>query len=448
MPMPGWRDALPQDYGLWIMLCLAVLLGGGGRGYALYNLAVQLGALLILAFSFPQVRAFFSVASWPLKSLVCLTIALPVIQLIPLPPALWSALPGRDLVMESFTLIGEEDRWFPISVAPSLTRLAAIGLIAPFTVLILSTRLDFGRRVLALQLFVGLGLVNVLIGATQLITNGATKFYSGGQSDDLFGSFANHNSSGFFLVVALCAVIELMHALRPKGVAKGWYIAISATLALSVTLSQSRSSMGLLIVPMILAITRLTPYLKIRSWNRQRVWIGAAAILLCLAGAAAMILQSGRVEQSFSRFDSLEDARPGIWEDSWASRKRFWPVGAGMGTFDEVFQLDESLENLRPQRAGRAHNDYLEIMVESGIIGPLMIVLWATYLIWVLRGSRNSRTDIRFGLLAIITCFALQSGVDYPMRSQALLCIAALAIGLLEATRRDEAKGNQIASVD
>ncbi|MXP27032.1 hypothetical protein GRI39_13445 [Altererythrobacter indicus] len=437
-----------QDYGLWLLLSLAVILGGGGRGYPLFNLPVQLAALVILGLSFKQVREFFSRASWPLKVLTCCTIALPLVQLIPLPPAIWSALPGRELVAESFALIGQQDRWFPISVAPSLTLLAAIGLIAPFAILVLASRLDSQRRHLALTVLVGLGLLNVLIGATQLITNGATKFYRDGSPNHLFGSFANHNSAGLFLVICLCALIGLFVAARPKGLLRMAYVATGGLLFLSVILSQSRSSMALLIIPLLLASAQALPRLHTSTKFRKRTIWAVVSTCLALLMIGFFVTQNNKLSQSFDRFDNLEDARPAIWEDSWVSRQRFWPVGAGFGSFDEVYQLDESLENLRTSRAGRAHNDYIETMVESGVIAPILIILWAAYLLWAARIGKRNRNATRWSLLAIAACLALQSCVDYPLRSQALFCIAALAIGLLEASRYDEAKGKDIASLD
>lgn len=448
MPNGRWRDALRQDYGLWLLLILAVILGGGGRGYPLFNLPVQLAALVVLGLSFKQVKEFFVRVSWPLKTLTCLTIALPLVQLIPLPPAIWSALPGRELVMESFSLIGQQGRWFPISVSPSLTLLAAIGLIAPFAVLVLASRLDYQRRKLALTLLVVLGVANVLIGATQLMTNGATKFYHWTNTNHLLGSFANHNSAGFFLVICLCALVELFDTIRPNVGLKACYGAAWLMIFLAVILTQSRSSITLLVFPFTLFVTKAFSRSHHKGGFSKRSIVTVLVATSAILFAGIFLIQYSTISQSYERFENFDDARPAIWEDSWVSKQRFWPVGAGVGVFDEVYQLDESLENLRPARAGRAHNEYIETMVESGTIAPMLIILWMIYFLWRANANRRNRNDTFSSFLAIMACFALQSFVDYPLRSQALLCIAALAIGLLEATRHDEPKGKDIASLD
>ena len=161
--------------------------------------------------------------------------------------------------------------------------------------------------------------------------------------------------------------------------------------------------------------------------------------MVIIGGAA---LSSGRIEQALERFDSFEDLRPAIWSDSLVSADRFWPVGSGMGTFDEVFQIDESLENVTSRRAGRAHNDYLEIAIEAGIIGLVLVACWVLYLLWVgLRRllSRDEST-IFLGAMTGLLAIGAQSIVDYPLRNTTILCIAALFIILLHDRSDGEAK--------
>jgi hypothetical protein len=57
-------------------------------------------------------------ALWALTAALVL---IPVLQLAPLPPALWQALPGRLQEMRSLDLIGEENSWRPLSLVPDAT---------------------------------------------------------------------------------------------------------------------------------------------------------------------------------------------------------------------------------------------------------------------------------------------------------------------------------------
>ena len=48
--------------------------------------------------------------------------------LVPLPPELWTALPGRDHVREGYALLGQPLPWMPISLAPFDTVASALWL--------------------------------------------------------------------------------------------------------------------------------------------------------------------------------------------------------------------------------------------------------------------------------------------------------------------------------
>jgi O-antigen ligase len=166
---------------------------------------------------------------------------------------------------------------------------------------------------------------------------------------------------------------------------------------------------------------------------RGLVTAGLAGISIVVGiGAVVGSLPHSRFDTVLERFNKTEDQRPAIWEDARYSAQRYWPVGAGMGTFDEVFQIDESLENITQRRAGRAHNDYIEIAIEAGAAGFALIGLWTLWTLWTAWAAlgRPRRWEALAGA-TILLAIALQSLVDYPLRNQTMLCLAAFAIALL-----------------
>jgi len=107
-------------------------------------------------------------------------------------------------------------------------------------------------------------------------------------------------------------------------------------------------------------------------------------------------------------------------------------VGAGQGTFDEVFQVDESLENLTERRAGRAHNDYLELALEAGLAGLVLAGAWLVLIAWLSwRARRSSLRWAGWAGSSFLLAIALQSITDYPLRNQTMLAFAGLALLLL-----------------
>lgn len=425
------RSASPQAAAL---LCVALVFGGGGVSQGIYNLIVQLCALGLLAANGDRVLAFFRTAPRPLRWLAGLSLALPLIQLVPLPPALWGRLPGHDLVARALGLIGEADSWRPITVNAHRGMLAFIGLIAPFTVLAIVGRPAAEDVRFYMRLVVALGLACFLLGAFQFASANRLAVLHDetiGQSE-LYGTFANRNSTGLFFVIALVALAAVAARERAGGLPRLLSGLVAAALIIGVVLTHSRSSMALLAVP--------AAFFVLLQWRRRgglvrsrgaRMAIVAGIGVLALAGVV-LGMTNARLGAGLTRFDELQDTRLLIWQDARITLERFSPMGAGIGTFDEVFQIDESMEHLDPAKAGRAHNDYLEIAIEAGLPGLALLAAWLGWL--GLGGWRVLRANDRIEEQAaamVIAAIALQSIIDYPLRNQTLQCIAALMVAIL-----------------
>ena len=196
------------------------------------------------------------------------------------------------------------------------------------------------------------------------------------------------------------------------------------------------TAMVLVLIPLgLVAVRFVFAQMKARrSGPAPRPWLAAVPAVLVIAIVGALIATSpGRVGMAFDRFGEVtEDARAYIWDDASYSASRYFPVGSGMGTFDDVFQLDESLENMTPKRAGRAHNDYLEVAIEAGLPGILLIAGWLALLAWLSWCARHSRDRwIAWSGAAVLLAIALQSITDYPLRNHAMLALAGFAFVVL-----------------
>ncbi len=429
----NWQAIVPMAG----LLAIAVALGGGGVRYGLSNFTIQAVALGILAFHFKAFTHFWASAPWLLRILTGLTVLVPALHIVPLPESIWSALPGRDLVVQSRELIGVSG-WAPASLDPARSLVALTGLIVPLTILTVGWSLT-RRNLLTLGwVIVALGCVCFLLGVPQVLSAGTSGvFYSErGPTGLLYGTFANRNSTGVFLVSTLALAALLPYPLaQPAKAALPIRLAICGLLALGVVLTQSRTAFVLAGIPITLGLVKAVAAKRVqkRSGGQGSQLAIFAAIGLGIAGlGGTLALAPGPVGETLERFEAIDDARAYIWEDAAYSAGRHWPMGAGMGTFDEVFQVDESLENLTRRRAGRAHNDYIELALEAGIIGLALAAAWlclAGWLSWK-AGASNARWA-GWACGAILLAIALQSVTDYPLRNQTMLAVAAFAMLML-----------------
>src|SRR5687768_11656636 len=117
----------------YILLC--IVLGGSTQGY--WGAAtLQLLAIAIIGWSLltPD-RLHLSGAAKGLFAIAALIVLLPIVQLIPLPPGLWTAIPGREPIAEGYRLLGQPLPWLPISVTPYDTMVTITTLLPPLAVL-------------------------------------------------------------------------------------------------------------------------------------------------------------------------------------------------------------------------------------------------------------------------------------------------------------------------
>ncbi|WP_343805390.1 O-antigen ligase family protein [Alteraurantiacibacter aestuarii] len=410
-------------------------------------------ALAIMALNRQAVSQFFREAPRALVGIVLLSLALPLLQIVPLPAAIWQALPGRELVSQTYDIAGiDGDSWFTWSVDPVRTLVAFCSTIAPAAIIVIGWSLSSPMRLrLALTLIVA-SLLALLLGAYQLSTANTSGILQAISPDTnvLYATFSNRNSTGIFFVIAAIIVAALPSAGR-SGLLLA-QIAAGSLMVIATILTQSRSSMALLLVFLAFLTLRLgahfwaaraparkdaqTPKGAAQA-SRKAVYLAAILGLAMVCAIAASLAFGGRASSSVERFANLDTDRTEVWEDGIYVAQRYWPVGSGTGTFDEVFQIDESLEYVSLARAGRAHNDYVEIAIESGLLGPLLVLAW---FVWIgmaaTRRTGDSDRWLAFGAAASLACIALQSGIDYPLRNEAMLCVAAIMIVLLFPPRR------------
>lgn len=418
------------------LLIVSTIVGGGGSPSPVPELIVELAALVALGawWLAPKQRD-----DWPLdRSLwigTAIFVAVPILQLIPLPPALWQALPGRESEIAALNLIGQASSWRPISTSPYRTIAAALSLIPPIVMLFFVSRASLQERAHLLGVVAVLGICAALIGVLQVASGAAHWFlpYPHQISGVAAGFQANSNAGADMLLVALVALfgyVALRRDLIATGLGKLIAGALALLLVLTIALTGSRAGTMLILLPLAAGGLMIFPKL---GWSRVAM---GTTVIVALLGVAGTSFGNAQLGRTWSRFAHLSEARPELWKDTVYAIGQNWPIGSGLGTFEPTMTAVERLEVVDAAYPNRAHNDYLEFALEAGIAGVLVLIAAACFLAvraWrILHHTGSSRNRIQaVASLAILAVLGLHSIVDYPMRSLALASLAAMAIGLL-----------------
>ena len=434
-------DAPDAAFRAAALLSAAAFLLGGGSGFPLADMAVQLagiGALgVALAFA-PTTgrdgtRRAGACAPLILLALLALLIAL---QLVPLPPELWRGLPGREALWRTAQAVGMAEVSRPISMDPEATVRSALSLL-PAAGMFAATLL-LGSRARERLPFVVLALTAAHLAAAALqAASGGTRFYlhPDGHREVAAGLFENRNHFGTLIAVA--ALFAAAAFRRRDGMAAGAgpfaLAAVLVALGAGAVASQSRMGAGLFAVALL-----ATPFVS--GWARPRdgrhfAGLAAAALgvgALAFATLAASSPFAALTERLKRTWREGDVDRAGIWEDAAFGAGDLFPAGSGLGTFQPVFDVYERLSEVGTHRANHAHNDWLEMVFELGAGGA---ALAAAFLVWFAGRSwaawrAGGDAPARAASVGIALVL-IHSLVDYPLRTAAIAALFGMMCALL-----------------
>lgn len=431
-------------------LLSSMLLGGATWRTSEMDIAAQLLSLPLLAYALWRLpRSHLSLVAGGGLFLAFGAFVLPLLQLIPLPPDVLRELPGREIIYRSFEAAGVKPGWMPLSLEPASTRAVALAMIPALAVFLSSLQLGFrGRRHLCF-LVVGFAFVSVLIALLQVQLGHEQVIGLHADGNSAIGFFANRNHLAALLYAALpiaaaCAIGWLVDRRSSGWVGSLLFMLLFACLLLGVAMTRSRAGLALAGIgcaaSLALAWSFAARYTMVHP--SRFVWVG----LVLGAGLILNFSLIGILERLET--DVSDDYRFVIARYTGAAVFDFFPAGAGFGTFTPVYQIYEPASELMGVYANRAHNDWLELVLEGG--APAAILIAAAVLWWILGLKRcwGRNPHNRSGLDAALQCAAtvviglllLHSMVDYPLRSTAIQVIFALAAAMLlrPAASRDE----------
>ncbi len=427
----------------YLFLCLVL----GGSAQAIWgNMVLQLAGLAILAWAVaerpgaPMLR--------PARHLLWIAlaaIAIGLVQLVPLPPAVWINLGPREAIADGYRVLGLTLPSLPISLTPYRTIDALLATIPPLAIVLGIVRLKAFRGAYAAAAIVAATVAGIGLSALQVSSaqSGASPWYLYPITNlgHGVGFFANANHMASLLLVSLPFIAALVPAARGSHIQRySAFVAVMAGIAIlilvGVALNGSLAGYGLLLPVGLASLAIIIP-----RHARGRRWLGPAVVATTALGIAAIAVTGIGTNRLGAEAEVSSQSRMEILEPTLEIAREYLPFGTGLGSFRQAYPLFEDPDLVDSTYVVHAHNDFAEWVMETGIPGIIVLLLFLAW--WgnaVFRVWRNADSG-SFAKAASIAsaAFIAHSLVDFPLRTGALAGTFALCVALLADRRPAQA---------
>ncbi|MFQ5902736.1 MAG: O-antigen ligase family protein [Candidatus Binatia bacterium] len=274
-----------------------------------------------------------------------------------------------------------------------------------------------------------------------------------------FGPYINRNHFAGYISMVILLALGFLLGLRSKGGRQrpsgvghpplgpelrtdrdsptGHLLLIFALAIMIAALFLSLSRGG--IVSFLLGILFLLNFSLFGRKSRKRPYVLVGSVVLS-AFLILVHLGIAPVIERLSTISRLEQeasatARTAVWRDTVVAAKDFPLLGTGLGTFQYIFpQYRRHSSDIRLY-FDYAHNDYLQLLLETGLVGFILLLGGLTLFLWKSLSRWKQRHDpfvkgVTMGGLAAIVSILFHSLVDFNLHIPANALLFSMIIGV------------------
>lgn len=429
-------------------LAAAAVLGGGTDKWLVTDSVLILASLPLLGWALlrlwsAELDAF---QRWGI-AIACAIILIQALHLIPLPPEVWTALPGRERLVEMYQAASIELPWHPLSATPAGTLYGLIASLPAFAIFLAFLTLSPRETERAAYVIGALGLCCAILGLAQ-VALGPSNVLRYQLLDMEFappiGFFANRNHTASFLAVSML-FLAWGAAAAARDPSRVRWVNVSLVCwggfilcLLVIFLTQSR--MGIFLGLASAASAAVIHFGAAERFGRPGIIVAGIAILITVV----TIIQFSLVQVVERIGDANEAASNSGVNRAFVSVRTvelaqfYGPLGSGFGSFPVTYAMQERGTEVQATFMNQAHNDWAQLLLEGGVPG-LLLAFGLLFWIWRSSAKRtgewSERRPIRSKLvfvagLALVFIF-VHSLVDYPLKTLAMQCVFAACCAIV-----------------
>jgi hypothetical protein len=322
----------------------------------------------------------------------------------------------------------------PLSVSPVETRsrLRLLVSLAAAFFLVARWARQPGRVMFLLSAITITAFLVALFGLVQFLTwNGRIYWFRRVPETSSFGPFVNHNHFagyvGMVIPVAICLGFFFMegrgreddHSAPDRLGRLGLALFAAVLLVVSLVFTLSRGGILSTVIGGIVLFTLVSRRMvsRLATWSVAIALAVVAVVLIAWIGADIVHHQAGDMKKLGS--EATFQSRVVIWRTMLQHARDYLWFGSGLGTFEESFAAYTPPGS--SQRWDRAHNDYLQLMWETGLMGLALFLAAAgiflhRYWLPAVLARSHPMSLFRLGLAISVLTIAVHSLVDFNLQ--------------------------------
>lgn len=435
---------------------LVAFTGGASRVDVLSLVILKPVAVIVCALALLTVRRSHVAPYKWLFAGVGAVLVLCVLHLVPMPPALWQLLPGRQEMANVDVVAGLGRVWRPLTLTPMNGWHALTALFVPLAMLLLGIQLSRDDLNRFLPVVIMVGAFSGLFGLLQAIGgSGASLYlYRGNNNGIASGLFANRNHASILLatmypMLAIWATADQQDRMK-HGLRIWAAIAMGVVLFPLILITGSRSGLLLSLMGLIGAMALLVFEPRKREASRRRLRLIATAVAgsvgVIMLGTLTLYLSKADAIMRLLKTSQESELRVETWKVSLDLLWKYFPVGSGIGSFVEAYQIIEPADQLNPSYQNHAHQEVLEVGIALGLPGLILlaVAVWLylgrSFNLWVRKSGEAVPVKMARMASIVIAMIGIASLADYPLRTPLMMSVfVLLSLWLVEPSRNRQA---------
>lgn len=433
-----------------------------GSNWPLAWIILQIAAFSLLAWHLLLTGFRQSVSHRPLSknviivlSLLCAWLVYIGIQILPIPDAIL-----RTLSQQTYNIYRHIDEnltgfYGHLSIDSYATRgelLKNIAYISLFYLTVSVVNSRFRVKIL-IYIMVIVGTAEAMVGLLGYFTGHEVisfAFMGNLNKDYTIGTFINRNHYANFMAIivplgaglafsdthyissAINSKDKIVHFIDELFSHKSILTLLIIIMLSAIVLSESRGAVLSLFIASILVFLITKKNNKHGYWSRYKIPVYVSLIIAIVIAWNGI----GGIKERFNAEDLVKDERLQLLSIEKPIFTDHYLLGTGAGSFETSFLMHRD-ESLRPIVYDHAHNDYLETLIELGIIGTLLLgaaIFMAMFYIYdcLRKTSSSFKKSILTGVLVSLFTMLIHASLDFSFRipANAVYFYIVLALGL------------------